>query len=146
MIGHAVLAGTAGAGVMTIYVYLLAWLANRNWQVVHILSAVLSRRPLTDRKLYHTPLAVATFLHFFIGVLFAIIYCKLLAAGVTGINLHSAIVYGVLAGLLAMLIWWLTFIVRYQPPGVPRSSYLLVIGSSHVLFSVVMVLVMEWLS
>jgi len=138
-----VLAGIAGTAVMTGFVYLLSLLAHRNWRVIHVLAAVLSGPRLGVQPLPYTRggLIAAGIVHYAIGILFAIAYRKLVDAGITSYSLAGGALYGIAIGVLAMLVWRLTFALRYKPPGVQLSSYLPVIGSGHILFSLVMVVI-----
>ncbi len=140
MLERAFLPGIIGTIVMTIYVYTLAWLANRNWRVVHVLLAILRRRSYT-RSAHNLRLASAAALHSAIGVIFAMIYDWLLQRGFIQANIQSATVYGLLTGMLAMLVWRLVFVFRYEPPDVQPGSYSLVVGSAHIPFSIAMMLV-----
>jgi len=138
-----VLAGIAGTAIMTGFVYLLSLLAHKNWRVIHVLAAVLSGPRLQVQPLPYTrgQLVMAGIVHYAIGILFAIAYRKLVDAGIASYSFASAALYGVAIGVLAMLVWRLTFALRYKPPGVQLSSYLPVIGSGHILFSLTMLVV-----
>ncbi|SEL53667.1 hypothetical protein SAMN04488505_102491 [Chitinophaga rupis] len=140
-----VLAGIAGTAVMTGFAYLLSFLANKNWRVIHVLAAVLSGPRLQVQPLPYTRtrLIIAGVVHYVIGVLFAIAYRMLVDAGVVSYTFTSAALYGVAIGVLAMLVWRITFALRYKPHGVQLSSYLPVIGSGHILFSLVMMVVLR---
>ncbi|WP_217602159.1 hypothetical protein [Chitinophaga sp. GbtcB8] len=140
-----ILAGIAGTAVMTGFSYLLSLLAHKNWRVIHVLAAVLSGPRLQVQPVPYTRgrLITAGIVHYAIGILFAIAYRKLADAGVTSYSFASAALYGVAIGILAMVVWRITFALRYKPPGVQLSSYLPVIGNGHILFSLTMVVVLR---
>lgn len=142
MMSEAILAGIIGTSVMTVYVYLIAWITGARLGVIHILASVLNERPGIDYSTKH--LIVAGFVHYLIGVLFALTYLQLVVLEVASIATVSAIIYGLLIGSLAVLVWRLTFALRGKPAEVPLKTYLLSIGSGHIVFSLTIIQVFEY--
>ena len=133
----AVIAGIGGTLLMTGFVYLIAYITGNNFKVVKILGTMLTNNTHRNKSTDGSPETIITGMiaHYLIGVFFSIIYAWLWSKGIGKPALGSAIVFGALNGLFAMLFWYTFFRLHSNAPAIKLSAYLFVIGIGHLFFS-----------
>ena len=131
-----ILSGISGTAAMTILVHGLALLTGQRWQVINILGTMLTTKS-GNGKLTKNPLSiiVGTIAHFSVGVLFALIYAVLNDIQLLGTTLRDGLLFGAATGFFAIIVWRCFIDIHPSPPVIPITSYVLVIGFSHLLFS-----------
>ncbi len=134
---RAIPAGIFGTLLMTGALYLLTIITGKNFKVVGILATMVtghttpSKGPTKDRA----DLFIGLLLHYCIGVGFALFYSFLWRSGIGDPGWSSSIVFGLITGCVAAIFWSLFTHWHPDPPAFPRVPYFLLVGLSHVLFS-----------
>jgi H+/Cl- antiporter ClcA len=131
-----ILSGLFGTLAMTLFVNLVAAIFKKPLHAVKILSRMLQRGDNTDsRQKKYIKYAIASVVHYSIGVGFAYVFSFLLQQQVIELKLSHAILFGSLAGLTGILGWRIVFAIHPNPPKLELSHYLLVIWLGHLIFA-----------
>jgi hypothetical protein len=126
-----IISGIVGTWFITGAMYLLSAMTGKNYKVVRILGTMLSDR------------IMGVLLHFMIGIFFAFIYFYLWQADMITHHITSSILFGAVAGVIAMIFWRSFLHLHPAPPPVPVATYVLAIGLAHIVFSLGIFLVYE---
>ncbi|RIJ36941.1 hypothetical protein [Pontibacter oryzae] len=132
----AVVAGIIGTAAMTAFLYLLSFITHRVMKVVRILGTMLLNRTQPDGSLSQlagTKVA-GTIAHYAIGIFFAVIYLALWDSSVGLPTASWGLLFGLAHGLIAMLAWYLFFMVHPHPPLITLKVYLITLVFAHIVF------------
>ena len=131
----AILAGLSGTLIMTCFTLIMSHILKKPFYVVMILATML---PL--KKDVSTPnvfiYIVATFIHYFIGVIFSYLYLWQLDERLIINDLLSALLYGAIIGSIAVIGWRAFFFLHPNPPPIELVPYLMTIWSGHITLSI----------
>lgn len=135
---RAIPAGIFGTLLMTGALYLLTAITGRNFKVVGILATMVTRHTTASKGLTkdRSDLFIGVLLHYCIGVGFALFYSFLWQHGVGDPGWGSSVVFGLITGCVATIFWSVFTYLHPDPPAFPRVAYVLLVGLSHVLFSI----------
>lgn len=130
-----IVAGIAGTLVMTCFTQITAQLLKKPFYVVMILATMLPfKKDITSPNA--STYAVATFLHYFIGIMFSYLYWWLTIEGLISNDILSSILYGVVIGTIAIIGWRLFFLIHPNPP-VIEATYFGMIWLGHIWLSII---------
>lgn len=132
-----VLIALAATAAMTAFSYALSFLLSFNFKEPEHLSVMLKRMPIHDKLAGWT-------VHYLAGLLFVVAYYLLWNNGVQP-NLISALVIGLISGLVAILVWHLTLVVHPNPPRIRRIPFYLQLVPAHIVFALTATLVYQLL-
>jgi hypothetical protein len=133
-----VIEGIGGTALMTLYVYIVAWLTKKPFKVIRVLGTMLIGETTDTGGLSKSKKAIVsgTVVHYTVGVIFSFVYNVLWVHDIGSPTLYSAILFGAVNGLLALAGWRIYFKLHRKPPLIDLKNYLLVIASGHILFAI----------
>lgn len=133
----AAVSGIPGTAVMTIFVYVTAFLTRKELRVIHILGTMLTdwKNPVRSVKPSGLRLFVGTVCHFLVGVFFGYIYYLLWKNGIGKPDFRNSVIFGVINGFVAIGVWRVFFAVHPNPPAIQIIPYLRTIFYGHIFFS-----------
>ena len=130
-----ILAGLGATLVMTCFTLIMSHILKKPFYVVMILAMM-----LPFKKDVSTPTVfvyiTATFLHYFIGVIFSWLYLWQLVDRLIINDLLSALLYGAIIGSIAVIGWRPFFLIHPNPPPIELIPYLVTIWFSHIILSI----------
>ncbi|MDX2000905.1 MAG: hypothetical protein SFW35_00605 [Chitinophagales bacterium] len=135
---RAVLAGLGGTVLMTAFMYLASLIMNKRLKVVDILGTMLTGKTRQNGQLSYTfpSILVGIIAHFSVGVVFSLAYLGLWKLGIGSPTLLSSILFGIVSGLVAIVVWRSFFFIHSRPPAVELRAYLIAIFIAHLFFAV----------
>ncbi len=136
MILSSIVLGLLGTALMTFFMYLISYLTKREVKVVKILGTMVTFQTTAEKKLSDTTSAIfiGIISHYSVGVFFAFPYILLLHYNSILPTLTYSLLYGLLAGIVAMILWKTFFIIHPNPPVIPLKTYLLDLLIAHIIF------------
>jgi hypothetical protein len=134
---NAIPAGIFGTLVMTGALYLLTAITGKNFKVVGVLATMVTGHTTASKGLTKkgADLFIGIILHYCIGIAFALVYFFLWQHGIGNPDFNSSVLFGLITGCVATTFWSLFTYFHPDPPAFPRIAYVLLVGLSHVLFS-----------
>ena len=130
-----ILAGLGGTLVMTCFTLIMSHILKKPFYVVVILATMLPFRKNVSAPnvfIYIT----ATFLHYFIGVIFSYLYLWQLVERLIINDVLSALLYGAILGSTAVIGWRFFFFIHPNPPPIELIPYLVTIWFGHIMLSI----------
>ena len=145
MIASIITAGIAGTFLMTCFMYLMAFVADKRLKVIKVLATMLIKNTSNDKRLTNAPSAIylAMIIHYVIGIFFAFIYYLLWKNGVGSATISWAMLFGFINGIMAAAGWRLFIALKKNSPVLPLRLYLLCIVAGHVLFAIGVLVVIQ---
>ena len=131
----AILAGFGGTLVMTCFTLIMSHILKKPFYVVVILATMLPFKKNVSAPnvlIYIT----ATFIHYFIGVIFSYLYLWQLVEQLIINDVLSALLYGAIIGSTAVIGWRLFFFIHPNPPPIKLIPYLVTIWFGHITLSI----------
>ena len=131
------LSGIAGTALMTLFLYLLTLVTQRQLKVVKILGTLITNQTTPQGGLSNSPLAIWTGIvaHYLVGILFAFCYYFLWNLGIGAPTIPSGMVFGFVSGLFGIAIWTMVFHFHPNPPhNVSLKVYLPALVMAHIVF------------
>lgn len=131
-----IIAGIWGTLLMTGAMYLLFLITRKNYKVVGILATMVTNHTTRDKGLTksRSDLFIGVFLHYLIGIIFSFIYYFLCESAVMEPDIRSGMLFGMAAGIVAMIFWYCFIKMHPNPPLIPLYSYITAIWIGHVIF------------
>jgi hypothetical protein len=122
---------------MTATVEVVAAITRKPFYVIRNLRKLLFTDEDNSRKefFFH---AIATILHYAIGIGFAFCYHWLIRHDVIDLNIMWAIIYGMAIGIVGVTGWRISILLRKRSLVSDLSNYLLLIFSGHLVLAVVL--------
>jgi hypothetical protein len=141
-----IVAGTAGTALMTAFVYVIAMFYDKRLKVVKVLGTMVTNRTTVEKGLSGHAYAIVSgiLVHYFVGVLFALLYGLLWQNGIGSPSLTSAILFGFINGVIAICGWRIFIALHPNPPILPLKAYLLCILAGHLFYAIGTVIVFSW--
>lgn len=138
MILKIIIAGIVGTAVMTLFMYVLAFVTKDRFKVVKILGTMLTFQTTPNKGLSDQPSAIiiGTVAHYFVGIVFSIVYAWLWSKEIVDENFFQVAILGFVTGIFAAVVWRIFIAIHPDPPDLPLQSYLSAILSGHIFFSV----------
>ena len=113
--------GLTGTTIMTFFSYLVSETKNKNFKEPELLGKLLYRLIPQINKKYST--IAGWNIHYTVGFLFASVYAELWKEKRRGASLESGLLMGGLSGLLAVIVWKLSFKLHPAPPRISFRKY-----------------------
>jgi len=135
---YSIIAGIAGTWLMTLFMDLASFVTRNNFYVPKILGTMVTLQTTTSRKLSGTFKSVfwGYILHYAIGCMFAVVYFKLsILSGIRPTSYLNALVFGALAGIIAVVFWFCFIRLHPLPPKIKLGLYLTFIYLGHFMFA-----------
>lgn len=132
-----IISGIVGTLVMTGAVYLFSLMDNKVMKVPKILGTMLTFSTTPNGGLCKTPvcISIGTMAHYAMGIFFIFCYYLLWRFNVGKPDIIYAFLFGVIHGLVGMLIWSLFFKLHPRPPHVALANYLWSLMVGHLFFA-----------
>jgi len=128
-------AGIAGTFVMTLFSKILSRTEKENFDEPEILSKLYCR--LDNRYLpSDRDRMVGYSLHYGVGVLFNLVYVKLLNTHKRDTSLAEELFIGVASGIIGVSIWQVTLILHPDPPRLSWKDFYKQLIVAHIFLSV----------
>ncbi len=146
MILLSVITGILATALMTVFMYLVTFLTRRPYKVVKILGTILTFQTTEERGLSDKPSAIiiGIIAHYFVGILFAYVFFNFIKENALDPKLAYALVFGLGAGVLGILVWKIIYILHPYPPRIPLREYFVNLMIGHFLFGLGMWLSYNW--
>ena len=128
------LAGILGTILMTAYSYLIARVRSNHFKEPKLLNLIL-RRSTYDKMNPSSDSVIGWVLHFSIGVILMTLFYILHLIFSFSISFVSILIYGALAGILAIVSWHLMFLISPNAPDIPLKKFYVQLFFAHVLFA-----------
>lgn len=138
-VGHIISCGVAGTALMSVFIYTVSSLSGRLIRVTRILGTMVTNKAeAPGRKSNNSPpvISIGTLIHYFIGVLFSLVYFFLWHHGIGRPNFLQALVFGVVSGVVAVCAWALFFRIHPYPPKLSYPFFLFLIFLGHIVFAI----------
>lgn len=132
-----VLEGIVATLLMTAFDYAVALFMRKRIKVVKILGTMLTGQTTPDRNLSESRAAIFTGVvaHYSVGVLFSITYHLLWGKGIGSPTIFSAGWFGLISGVIAVVVWRTFIAIHPKPPAIPLMDFLIVIFLAHFVFA-----------
>jgi hypothetical protein len=137
MLLNIVVEGVAGTALMTLVMYLVAFITRDRFKVVKVLGTMLTGQTTANKGLSEKPSAITVgiFAHYLVGIGFAAIYSWLWSNDILDDNIINATWMGFLNGVIGAIGWTIFFAIHPNPPKMPLKSYLTAIALGHIFFA-----------
>jgi len=135
-------AGIAATAVMTVSVNIISSLLRKKYYVIPILGTMLTGQTTSYKGLSysHKSIYTGTIVHYMVGCFFSFWFYKL-SFWYGGITFLYALLFGFAVGFIATAGWRVFFYVHSRPPRIEVNDYLKLIFASHIIFSMILLLV-----
>ncbi|TYP75093.1 hypothetical protein [Aquimarina intermedia] len=145
---------------MKIFVFLLAWfmsvvamssfstlmghIFDSEFREEIILSKLISGNSFNQKD--HSVYSIlGWFIHFLVGGLFLYVYAIIWEWNLANLPLWETIVFGSVIGFLGIIGWSITFKIYHDPPKINFKGYYIQLFFAHIVFSLVAMIVFQWL-
>jgi hypothetical protein len=134
LIGIIIIIGLLSTFIMTVLMQLLGYRQRKSipWLLGTFISLKLKPTQSTSQLRL---LAWGNTIHYFIGIAFVAVYFFLWYQGWLIHSYFSVLIFGILAGILAVIVWFLTLSVHPLKAFISYRSFLLSIFISHLVFA-----------
>jgi hypothetical protein len=134
----AVVAGIGGTAVMTAFIYLLSYITQKRLKVVKILGTMLTFQTTPDKQTseHSSAIVVGILGHYFVGIVFSLIYYWLWTNGIGKPDILTCAIYGFISGIVGIIVWRIFFAIHPNPPSVPLKDYIVSILIAHIFFGI----------
>jgi hypothetical protein len=119
---------------MTLFSYLVSETKNENFREPELLAKLL-HRIIPELKKEYSHLAGWN-LHYAVGIVFTIIYSILWKKTKLKPGLKTGFVFGGISGILAVIVWKLTFAIHPNPPKTSYKKYYRHLFVTHLVFGI----------
>jgi uncharacterized membrane protein YdcZ (DUF606 family) len=132
----AIAAGIGGTAVMTAFIYLLSYITQKRLKVVKILGTMLTFQTTANKETseHSSAIVVGILGHYFVGIVFSLIYYWLWTNGIGKPDLITCAIYGFISGIVGIIVWRIFFAIHPNPPAVPLKDYIVSILIGHIFF------------
>jgi hypothetical protein len=132
----AIAAGIGGTAVMTAFIYLLSYITRKRLKVVKILGTMLTFQttPNKETSEHSSAIVVGILGHYFVGIVFSLIYYWLWNNGIGQPDFVTCAMYGFISGIVGIIVWRIFFVIHPNPPAVPLKDYIVSILIGHIFF------------
>jgi hypothetical protein len=129
-----IIAGILGTVLMTGFSYIISKVKSQQFNEPRLLNMIL-RRSSYDQMNPSNNSILGWVLHFSVGIILMTFFYLLHLIFPFNISIISIILYGILAGLLAIVSWHLMFVISPNPPKIPLNQFYIQLLIAHILFS-----------
>lgn len=122
--------------LMTLFSYMIALLAAQPFKEPFLLAVLLNKFKVTDNT---TNRAIGWILHYVLGLLFVLLFEVLLQLKWLSVSWSSALIYGLVIGIMGILGWIILFQITDKKPKMNYAGYYTQLFIAHVIFAFTMV-------
>ena len=135
-------AGIVATAVMTGFVNSFSFFFAKKFRVVPLLGTMITGETTVFKGISFSSRAVYTGLlaHYLIGCLFSFLF-YIWSVRWEAYSLINTLLFGVLAGIAAVITWRLFFYVHSRPPRINLDEYCKLIFIAHIIFAIVLYIV-----
>lgn len=143
VVKNALLASAAGTTAFTAFSYLAASLFNKKFEEPKLLGTMINRLDVEmDRKESQVS---GWMLHYVTGILFVLIYQRMLKQKNIPVTIGNGAVAGLLSAAPASLIWHIALEAHPSPPRKSSLAYYTQLAIGHAIFGAVSFAVLRYL-
>ena len=124
----------AATTLMTIFSYVIGRLRNRQFTEPVLLNHMLFRFRILREDQVEKNIA-GWIIHYFIGLLFLIIYHVIWSESRIDPTLQTGFILGCFSGIVGILGWSVMFRIRSAPPNIKVSEYFAQLFVAHIIFA-----------
>ncbi|MBT8319589.1 MAG: hypothetical protein KJP01_05610 [Gramella sp.] len=129
-----IIAGIVGTLLMTTFSYALSKLKSKQFREPKLLNMIL-RRSTSDRMNPSNNSVIGWVVHFSIGIILMTLFYMIHLIFAFSITFISIFFYGILAGSLSILSWYLMFSISPNPPEISVKEFYVQLLIAHLLFA-----------
>ena len=133
------IASIAATSAMTLFSYVISTSFRELYKEPVLLTFVLSKLNL-DLSL-KTKATLAWLLHYFIGVIFVVIYHFLWFNNILKLSILCAILLGGISGIIGIISWMFMFKITDHKPAIDFKGYYIQLFFAHIIFGITAALV-----
>lgn len=137
------IASIAATSAMTLFSYIISKSFRELYKEPVLLTFILSKLNL-DLSI-KTKTILAWLLHYFIGLIFVIIYHILWFYNILKLSLLSALLLGAVSGIVGIISWMLMFKITDHKPQIDFKGYYIQLFFAHIIFGITAALVYYFL-
>jgi len=120
--------------LMTLFTYLVSTLINEKFGQPRLLTIMINRSNIFGN--FNFGIWVGWLLHFIIGLCFLWGYFSFNAFIHFKVDILNGFTYGILAGIIGVLGWFIMFNLHKNPPEVSRHIFYYQLVGAHIVFSI----------
>jgi hypothetical protein len=124
--------GIVGTASMTSLLNVIFYFGDRKLRLVNVVGTLIVSETAGRSK--GKTVGVGVIVYYTIGVIFSIPYVWLWASKIAVPTILTAVLYGAIHGVAAMVAWRIIMAVRPNPQKVPLTFFLVAVGIAHVFF------------
>lgn len=138
-----IIAGIAGTAVMSFFTYLFGVYNRNEMKMIGILGTLITFQTTKKGKLSHTTSAriSGTLINYLLGVTIAVVYLFLWTNNIGRPDYISAVIFGCVLGILAILGLKIIFAIHPNPPALSVNSYISALLLGNIIYSLTVVFV-----
>lgn len=133
------IASIAATSAMTLFSYIISKSFRELYKEPVLLTFILSKLNL-DLSI-KTKTILAWLLHYFIGLIFVIIYHILWFYNILRLSLLSALLLGAISGIIGIISWMFMFKITDHKPQIDFKGYYIQLFFAHIIFGITAALV-----
>jgi hypothetical protein len=133
------IASIAATSAMTLFSYVVSTSFRELYKEPVLLTFILSKLKL-DLSL-KTKAILAWLLHYFIGLIFVVIYHILWFYSILKLSLLSALLLGAISGIIGIISWMFLFKITDHKPAIDFKGYYIQLFFAHIIFGITAALV-----
>lgn len=137
------IASIAATSAMTLFSYIISKSFRELYKEPVLLTFILSKLNL-DLSI-KTKTILAWLLHYFIGLIFVIIYHILWFYNILKLSLLSALLLGAVSGIIGIISWMFMFKITDHKPQIDYKGYYIQLFFAHIIFGITAALVYYFL-
>ena len=130
--------GILATAAMTATSYIFSYLFHGNFKEPQLLNYLLDKLP-TGHARFSREHVIGWVIHFSIGCFFILVIKLLQSHFSISYTLETAIIFGIVAGTIAIAVWNLMFYLHPNPPSIKKSLFYFQLLIAHLVFGAVMV-------
>lgn len=128
---------------MTAFSYLYSHLRGKQFCEPELLNILLERWVKVIRLSKNSILG--WLIHYFVGLVFLVFFVWIWENSGLEANLKSGLLLGLLAGLIGVIGWQISFWLHPDPPNIKFKEYYFHLVLAHIVFGISSVLTFKWL-
>lgn len=130
--------GIFATSAMTFTSYLFSYLLKGNFKEPKLLNSLLDHLPSLYAR-FSKNNVVGWVIHFSIGCFFVLVFEILRSLFSIELSFKTAIIFGIVAGTIAIIVWSLMLNLHPHPPAIKRKMFYFQLIFAHLVFGIIMI-------
>lgn len=137
-ISQIIVVGIYATVAMTAFSYIFSYVFKGNFKEPQLLNYLLDKSPTVRLSICREHIN-GWLIHFSIGCFFVMVFKILHSLYAIPVTLQTGVIFGLLAGLVGMVVWHFLFYLHPHPPRIKKVGFYIQLVIAHLIFGIVMI-------